>query len=322
MSEGLETYKDVESWLMGGGDAWRLMALRWFNHTAIAKDYYLKAAQSEPLSQILSHGSFKKDTGGKSRYYRDKYTGLAYRIQLMADFGANRTIPGIEEEVDDFLTWGANPGGGLTYAKGLPSFPCFSGTILSSMVRLGYNENDAWVKELGSWIAEQMRSDGGWLCPPRMMSFILDETHSCFSATYYATAGLVALNSSDEKQKIARESGLEFLLNHKLFRSDRSDRILCNRWLETGFPSFNYYSLLKGANLIATAGLADDPRADEAFDILLKQRQEDGSWLQGWIPSQPKPYDCTERGKPCRAVTILTWSALASAGRLAPPIIN
>jgi hypothetical protein len=322
VSEGLEPYKDVESWLMGGGDAWRLMALRWFNPAAITKDDYLKAAQSEPLSRILSHDSFKKEIGGKSRYYRDKYTGLAYRLQLMADFGANRNIPGIEESVDDFLVWGSNPGGGLTYAKGLPSFPCFSGTILGSMVRMGYTEADPKAKELGDWIAAQMRSDGGWLCPPRMMSFVIDETHSCFSATYYATAGLVALNSSDEKQKIARESGLEFLLNHKLFRSDRSDRILCNRWLETGFPSFNYYSLLKGANLIATAGLADDPRADEAFDILLKQRQEDGSWLQGWIPSQPKPYDCTEKGKPCRGVTILTWSTLASAGRLAPPQIN
>jgi hypothetical protein len=320
--EGLESYKDVESWLVGGGDSWRLMALRWFNPAAITKNDYLKAVQSEPLSHILSHGSFKKETGGRSRYFREKYTGLAYRLQLMADFGVNRSIPGIEEEVDNFFAWGSNAGGGLTYAKGLPSFPCFSGTILGSMVRMGYTEADPKAKELGDWIALQMRSDGGWLCPPRMMSFVMDETHSCFSATYYATAGLVALNSSDEKQKIARESGLEFLLNHKLFRSDRTDRILCGRWLETGFPNFNYYSLLRGANLIATAGLADDVRSHEAFDLLLKQRQEDGSWLQGWIPAQPKPYDCTEKGKPCRAVTILTWSTLASAGRLAPPQIN
>jgi len=322
VSEGLESYKDVESWLVEGGASWRLMALRWFNPRAITKDDYLKAAQSEPLSRILSHGLFKKDTGGKSRYFREKYTGLAYRIQLMADFGANRIIPGVEEEVDSFLTWGSNPGGGLTYAKGLPSFPCFTGTILGSMVRLGYSEDDAKVKELGDWIATQMRPDGGWLCPPRLMSFVLDETHSCFSATYYATAGLVALNSPNEQQKIARESGLEFLLNHKLFRSDRSDRILCGRWLETGFPSFNYYSVLRGANLIATAGLAGDARSHEAFDLLLKQRQQDGSWLQGWIPPQPKPYDCTERGKPCRAVTILTWSTLASVGQLKPPVLN
>jgi hypothetical protein len=320
--EGLDSFKDVESWLLGGGDAWRLMAKSWLNPDAITKDDYAMAVQSEPLNQILSHSSFKKDTGGKSRYFRDKYTGLAWRLQLMADFGVHRIIPGTEEAVSDFLAWGSNPGGGLTYAKGLPSFPCFTGTILGSMVRMGYGEDDNRVKDLSGWIAGQMRPDGGWLCPPRMMSFVVDETHSCFTATFYATAGLVALNSPDERQKIARESGLEFLLNHKLFRSDRSNRVLCNRWLETGFPNFNYYSLLRGAKLIADAGLAADSRADEAYDYLLKARQENGSWLQGWIPPQPKPYQCTERGKPCRAVTILTWSTLADAGRLAKPVLN
>jgi hypothetical protein len=322
VAEGLNSFEDVESWLVQGGKAWRLMAKSWLNPTTITKDDYVRAAQSEPLSQIISRGSFKKDTGGKSRYFREKYTGLAWRIQLMADFGIHRSIPGIEEAVDSFLAWGSNPDGGLTYAKGLPSFPCFTGTILGSMVRMGYDENDSRVKEMGSWISSQMRPDGGWLCPPRMMPFIMDETHSCFTATFYATSGLVALNSPNERQKKARASGLEFLLNHRLFRSDRSNRVLCNRWLETGFPNFNYYSLLRGAKLIADAGLAHDSRADEAYDYLLKTRQEDGRWLQGWTPPQPKPYLCTERGKPCRAVTILTWSTLVGAERLASPAIN
>jgi len=322
VSEGLDSIKDVESWLGEGGAAWRLMALRWFYPGAIKAEHYKDAIEAEPLKSILDQIAPNIDSGGKSRFYREKYKGLAWRLQLMADFGVNKEISKVREAVDNYFAWSLSPEGGLSHAKGLPAFPCILGMMLNSFAKLGYDENDERIKAIADYIAGEIRPDGGWLCPPRIQDIVVNETHSCFTSTYQATSGLVALNSKNEKQKNACKSGLEFMLNHRLFRSDRSNRVLCARWLDIGYPIFNYYSVLNGANLIAAAGYADDERCDEALAHLQSSRQDDGSWLQGWVPLQPKPYVCTERGKSCRALTIITWSTLVNAGRLSPPQIN
>lgn len=307
-------YRDLVPWLYNSGPGWRLMALRWLGPQCPTTDDIALAYDSSPIREVFGDGVQPADWGGKRRFYNNRFSGLTWRLQLLADMGGDRSIPKVTDAVDMLLEWGTTSIGGLSYRPGQAPFPCVTGSIINTLVKLGYTDDER-VIALGEWLAKEVRFDGGWICPVRSRDFLHKHSHSCFTASYSAVEGLLALSSQSREIAKSKDDGIEFLLKHRLFRSDRTGQVLCSRWLETGYPSYSYYSVTKGALLVASAGKADDPRAQEAFQHIENHRLPDGTWLQGWIPAKPMPYRGEEPGTPDRALTILNWAALARAGR-------
>lgn len=106
-----------------------------------------------------------------------------------------------------------------------------------------------------------------------------------------------------ELQSAASESR-EFLLQHKLFRSDRTGLIIDKKMLMLSYPSRWRYDILRALDYFRLAEFAYDSRMNDAIEVLLKKRRADRKWpLQAKHPGKTH-FDMEQTGKPSRWNTL------------------
>ncbi len=161
--------------------------------------------------------------------------------------------------------------------------------------------------------------DGGWNCDRRP-----ETRHSSFHETHGALWGLAeyhrATASSDALR--AADRAAEFLLRHRLFRSDRTGDVIHHDWLRFRFPPYWHYDVLQGLWVLSRLGKVGDARTGEALDLVLAKRRADGMWRADgyhWKPpgsrgSNVEVVDWGRRG-PNEWVTLRALRVLRDAGR-------
>jgi hypothetical protein len=107
----------------------------------------------------------------------------------------------------------------------------------------------------------------------------------------------------DELQESEVESR-EFLLQHRLFRSDRTGDIIDKKMLMLSYPSRWRYDILRALDYFQYTGVKYDPRMKDALDILKKKRRKDKKWpVQAMHPGQTH-FDMEKTGGPSRWNTL------------------
>jgi hypothetical protein len=163
-------------------------------------------------------------------------------------------------------------------------------------------------------LIENRISDGGWNC--RINRKPLPH-HSSFHTTINVLEGLrETVERSIYPQKkavLTAESGArEMLLNHGLFRSHRTGKMIDERWTLLSYPPRWHYDMLRALDYFRRASAARDPRLQESIDLLISRRRTDGRW-----PVQNKHrardyFDMEKTGGPSRwntlrALRVLRW---------------
>ncbi|MBC7260527.1 MAG: hypothetical protein H5T63_00825 [Chloroflexi bacterium] len=108
---------------------------------------------------------------------------------------------------------------------------------------------------------------------------------------------------------MAPGSGAEFLLMHRLYRSDHHDwEIINRRWLELSFPWFGGYSVLRGLWVLTRLGMHDE-RMNDALAILREKQRDDGKWNLETTPS-PMQTTLEKKGQPSKWITLKALEVL------------
>ena len=76
----------------------------------------------------------------------------------------------------------------------------------------------------------------------------------------------------------AQARGREFLLVHRLFRSDRTGDIIKPVFTRFAFPPRWHYDILRALDYFQAAGAPCDPRLAEAIEIVQSTQRSDGRW--------------------------------------------
>ena len=153
--------------------------------------------------------------------------------------------------------------------------------------------------------------DGGWNCRrPR------GATHSSFHTTLIVLEGFREyLQKFDEHRKEilqARERAIEFLLQHRLYKSHRTGKIVKPQITQFCFPPGWKYDVMTVLDYLRSENIQKDERMQDAIDLLISKRKKDGTW---WLP-QPHPgksfFDLEKTGESSRMNTlrgmrILRW---------------
>jgi hypothetical protein len=131
----------------------------------------------------------------------------------------------------------------------------------------------------------------------------------------------------------ARLRGHEFLLQHRLFRSDHTDEIINERMLRIPFPPRWFYDFLRALDYFQdyyvwrskqSINYADeeseqleakhhkDERFSDGIELLMKKRKSDGRWNMMRGPSGRVYFEMEQAGKPSRwntlrALRVLKW---------------
>jgi hypothetical protein len=83
----------------------------------------------------------------------------------------------------------------------------------------------------------------------------------------------------------AEARALEFMLAHRLYRSDHTGEVIAERFTHLTYPWHWHYTVLRGLDYLRLTPAIADERAGDAIDLLREQRKPNGRWpLQKRIP--------------------------------------
>jgi hypothetical protein len=254
--------------------------------------------------------------GGKSPdsgLYSPKWISTTYTLLLLRDFGLAEDNKQAHMACGLLLDRGLQPDGGIgldTWAKWTHrSETCVTGMVLSILAY--FKHNDDRLDTLVGHLLEQQMPDGGWNC--RRPS---GATHSSVHTTISVLEALrhYELHRVNRTRAVraAQKRGREFLLVHRLFRSDRTGQIIKPIFIRFSFPPRWHYDILRALDYFQAVDAPKDPRMAEAIHIVKSARDDDGRWpLQNSYKGKTY-FELERRGAPSRwntlrALRVLKW---------------
>jgi hypothetical protein len=275
---------------------------------------------SGPRVRALLSG--QGEDGGFGVHPYRKWTGGFWRLVALAELALPARHPALPPLVEHVLKWleGERRAGPAIDIRGrVRAHATQDGYALAALCRLGLSGHPSVKKIARSLVAWQW-PDGGWNCDRSP-----NAAHSSFHETHGPIWGLAEFvrHTKDREAALSAEKGVDFLLRHGLFRSERTGRVAHPQLLKLRYPPYWHYDLLQGLWVLSRSDRSDDPRAGEALDVLESKRHGDGRWrAEGywWKPpgsggSNVEVVDWGRRG-PNEWVTLRALRVLKSAGKL------
>jgi hypothetical protein len=212
----------------------------------------------------------------------------------------------------------------VTKPRGTPprSDASIEGNAIGASTRLGLAE-DPRVRMLVDGLLAWQWPDGGWNCDRSASG-----RRSSFHETLCTTWGLheYAAATGDPEAAAAAGRAAELMLAHRLFRRHGTGGPVHPSWVRLRYPAYWHYGILHALVVLARMGLAMDPRAGDALDILEERRRPDGRWQPNgtwWSPpgsgqNTPEVVDWGRNG-PSEMLTLNAMRVLEAAGRWRAP---
>lgn len=138
---------------------------------------------------------------------------------------------------------------------------------------------DERLTHLAGTVLRTQMLDGGWNCRKRTNP---QTCHSSFHTTFNILEGLsAAAERGIIPMSVFRESearALEFMLAHRLYRSDKTGEIVHERFTHLTYPSHWHYTVLRGLDYLRNCREIGDPRLEDPIAMLVSRRSEKGRW--------------------------------------------
>ena len=237
-------------------------------------------------------------------FYQPKWTSSHYTLLDLKNLYIAPDIPEIKQTLDLIFKNEKGKDGGLNPATGTKnSDVCINGMALNYSSYFGVDKEA--LKSVVDFLLTQHMRDGGYNCQSNRSGAV----HSSLHTTLSVLEGILEYKRNkytyrlDELEKTAKDA-VEFILQHKLFKSDKTGKIIDKKMLLFSWPCRWRYDILKALDYFQYAGIGYDKRMDDAIEILLKKRRKDKKWLlQGKHPGQTH-FNMEKEGEPSRWNTL------------------
>jgi len=259
--------------------------------------------------------SFRKREGHwGQRFYQPKWISTHYTILDLKNLAISQDNKEIRQSLSQVIQKLKGQDGGIfPFGAEKKSDVCVNGMFLNYASYFGTREDD--LKSIVDFLLTEHMKDGGFNCNSNGIGAIHSSVHSTISVLegileYAGNGNTYRLDELQESADKART----FLLQHRLFRSDRSGKIIDRRMLMLSYPSRWRYDLLRALDYFHFAGVNYDPRMQDALDILNKKRRKDNKWpVQARHPGQTH-FEMEKTGGPSRWNTLRAMRVLQHFG--------
>ena len=306
----MKTKTTTIHWLMKGDPAIRWQTMR----------DLLKAQQSlyeKERFQIMIQGWGKKllklqDADGKwgGGIYNPKWSSTTYTMMLLRQLGLPPENNQAQKACKILLNKGYFRDHGINYFPTMnQSETCVTGMILSILSYFRYT--DERVDRLAEYLLTQQMNDGGWNCQRYKGAH-----HSSLHSTISVLEGLRYYCLFYPKKKIIVKRSVdqahEFILEHKLFKSDKTGKIIDPKMTRLSFPPQWRYDILRCLDYFQAIRAIPDQRMADAIERIWSKKRPDGTWpLQQRHPGKYF-FDMEKIGHPTRwntlrVLRVLNW---------------
>jgi hypothetical protein len=237
-------------------------------------------------------------------FYQPKWTSTHYTLLDLRQLCTAPDHAQIRESVVYVLTHHKGVDGGINPQKTTTdSDVCVAGMALNYACYFGAAPE--LLASVVDYILVQQLADGGFNCERDRFG----ARHSSLHSTISVLEGLLeysrhgyAYRAGELEQAVGQAR--EFILQHRLYKSDRTGQIINPRFLLLSYPSRWFYDILRSLDYLRDAGIAYDPRMQDALEALQAKRRKDGAWpLQSKHPGQTH-FDMETPGQPSRWNTL------------------
>lgn len=210
-------------------------------------------------------------------FYQPKWTSTHYSLLELKHLNGFKT-EGIERAIDIILRENIEADGGVNPHRSVPiSDVCINGMALDYMC--WFEAAEKRLESIVDFIISQHMDDGGFNCRFNFSGAVHSSLHSTLSVlegirTYEEKGYGYRLKELLEIEK----KGREFILEHRLYKSDKTGEIISKSFLMLSYPSRWKYDILRALTYFESAGIPYDERMDDALDVLVSKRRKNGTW--------------------------------------------
>lgn len=177
--------------------------------------------------------------------------------------------------------------------------------------------NGTWlgadVSSLPQWFVDHQMDEGGWNC-----EWVEGSTRASVYSTLSSIDGILwyeKATGGTPELTAARRKAQEYLLERRILYKVTTGEPVRPGVELLAYPQRSKYNVLHAVNYFRDASLYDgvepDPRLAEAVEVIRRQRQPDGTWLQGYrYPGRVWFEQDVPVGEPSKWVTFLALRAL------------
>jgi hypothetical protein len=242
--------------------------------------------------------------------YSPKWISTTYTLLLLRRIGIPPETSQLKLSCQLLLEKGFYKDGGINYFKSMNcSETCVTAMILSILSYFQYP--DKRISKLVGYLLEEQLPDGGWNCEKYRGA-----THSSFHTTISALEGLYEFRSIYdnhlEQIEKAQNRAIEFLLEHRLYRSHQTGKIFDPKMTRLSFPPRWKYDILRALDYFQAARIPYDARMKDALDLLNRKKMKDNRWPLQQRYSGRTYFEMEKVGKPSRwntlrALRVMKW---------------
>ena len=253
-------------------------------------------------ARFLSHR--KKEGHWGQRFYQPKWISTHYTLLDLKNLAISQNNLEIKQSITQVIRTLKSPDGGiLPIGTEQKSDVCVNGMFLNYAAYFGSEQDD--LKSIIDFLLTEHMKDGGFNCESNRRGTM----HSSMHTTISVLEGILEYTKNGYRYRLkelqeAADQSREFLLRHRLFRSDRTGNVIDKKWLMLSYPSRWKYDILRALDYFQFAGIDYDPRMQDALDYLEKKRRKDYTWpVQAKHPGQTH-FEMEKTGGPSRWNTL------------------
>lgn len=306
----MKEFNNVKEWLLKGDPSIRFQTMKDLQNVApeIFEKERQKISHSGWGAKLLSLQD-KEGTWAQA-LYSPKWISTTYTLLQLRRIGLDPNHENAQRGARILLDKGFFKDGGINYWKSWKhSETCVTGMILSILAY--FNVKDERLHEMFDFLRIEQMPDMGWNCE----SF-RGAKHSSFHTTLSVLEGILLFatlypNVKQEVDTLISE-GFEFLLQHKLFKSDKTGNVVDTKMTRFAFPPRWRYDVMKALDLAQEIKHPKDPRFKDAIELLKSKQNDDGTWNLQSKHGGKIFFEMEQVGKPSqwntlRALRILKW---------------
>jgi hypothetical protein len=310
----MDTTDEIIPWLMEGDPAIRWQTLKDLQ-TASAEHWQAERGRTlvegwgrKYLELQAADGSW----GGG--IYSPKWISTTYTLLSLIGIGIPGNYPAAQKGARLTLDRMLGPRFDEAFMHNLAGLDrCIVGMDLA--IASYFEVRDERVEAMVENLLSERMPDGGWNCrrlrQPR-------PHHSSFHTTFNVLEGLrLWLETTPEQARRseileAEKAALGFMLEHRLFKSDKTGEVIHHNFTLLSYPQRWHYNVLRGLEYFARADWPYDERLEEAIELLQHRRGADGRWPVQHKYAGKSFFDMEKVGGPSRwntlrALRVLRW---------------
>jgi hypothetical protein len=295
------TTQEIISWLLAGDVSIQYQCFR--DLLEIDKPTLRKSIESKGWGRkFLS----LRDSAGYwgQQFYMPKWTSTHYTLLDLKNLNIFPNNKSIKGSLVKILTEEKGRDGGI-YAIGNPgrSDVCVNGMFLNYASYFQVKEEQ--LTSVIDFLLSQQMSDGGFNCHSNRKGAV----HSSLHSTLSVLEGILEYQRNGysyrlKQLKQATKDSQEFILMHRLFKSDKTGKIINPEFLRFHYPCRWHYDILRAMDYFQFAKVRYDIRMNDAIDVIVSKRMPEGLWkLASKYPGRMH-FEMEQPGKPSRWNTL------------------